>query len=163
MTRRWMIVNCKLMMGVVPAGRGRKLPPELPAGPERQQEAGHRDHGSAAAAAAAGDRRVHDLQRGHGGLVQRQPAPAVGGGERELDDGGVQGGELDGACAAAAAAGFAGTGEEDAAAAPGVGGQSPRARWVRLTDPARRSIGLAAQQNLHHFAGRLNSFACLQG
>lgn len=136
--------------GVVPAGCGRKLPPELPDGPERQQEAGHRDHGSAAAAAAAaggGDRRVHDLQRGHGGLVQRQPSPAVRGGQRGLDAGGVQGGELDGACAAAAAAFAAGTGEEDAAAAaPGVGGPSPRPRWVRLTYPARRSVGLAA----HH-------------
>ena len=85
-------------------GRGRKLPPELPAGPERQQKAAdHRDHDSAS---GAGDRWVHDLQRRHdGGLVQRQPASAVRDGERELGGGGVQGGELDGACAAAAAAG----------------------------------------------------------
>ena len=96
------LLICNLMALCVP-GRGRKLPPELPAGPERQQEAGHRNHDSAA---GAGDDWVHDLQRRHdGGLVQRQPASAVRDGERELGGGGVQGGELDGACAAAAAAG----------------------------------------------------------
>lgn len=78
------------------AGRGGKLPAELPDGPERQQETGHRDHDSAA---AAGDGRVHNLQRGHDGRrVQRQPAASVDGSERELDDDDiVQGGELDGA------------------------------------------------------------------
>lgn len=103
------------------AGRGGKLPPELPAGPERQQEAGHRDHDSAA---AAGDRRVHHLQRGHGRRVQRQPAATIGGGERELGDGIVQGGELDGARAR--------SGEEDTTAAADLRGQSPRSRRLRL-------------------------------
>ena len=105
------------------AGRGGKLPAELPDGPERQQEAGHRDQDSAAAA-AAGDRRVHHLERGHGRRVQRQPSATVSGSERELDDGIVQGGELDGARAR--------SGEEDtAAAAADVRGQSPRSRRVR--------------------------------
>lgn len=85
-------------------GRGRKLLPKLPDGPERQQEAGHRDHDGAAA--GAGNRGVHHLERGHGGLVQRQPtSTVVGDGERELDGAGiVQGGELDSAGAAAAGA-----------------------------------------------------------
>jgi len=103
------------------AGRGGKLPTELPDGPERQQEAGHRDQDSAAT--AAGDRRVHHLERGHGRRVQRQPSATVSGSERELDDGIVQGGELDGARAR--------SGEEDTAAAADVRGQSPRSRRVR--------------------------------
>ena len=140
-------------------GRGRKLPPELPAGPERQQEAGHRNHDSAA---GAGDDWVHDLQRRHdGGLVRRQPASAVRDGEMGLDGGGVQGGELDGACAAAAGAR---SGEEDAAATTSVRGQSPRPRWVRLADRSRgSSIGLAARLlvSLHHMnAGRLDRITC---
>jgi hypothetical protein len=101
------------------AGRGGKLPPELPAGPGRQQEAGDRDHDS-----AAGARRVHHLKRGHGRRVQRQPASKVGGGERGLDHHGtVQGGELDGARARAR------SGEEGA----GAGGQSPRPRRLKPT------------------------------
>lgn len=105
------------------AGRGGKLPPELPAGPGRQQEAGDRDHDS-----AAGTRRVHHLQRGHGRRVQWQPASKVGGGERGLDDDGtVQGGELDGARARARAR----SGEEGAGA--GAGGQSPRPRRLKPT------------------------------
>jgi len=49
-------LKCPCRCGM--AGRGGKLPAELPDGPERQQEAGHRDHDSAA---AAGDHRVHHL------------------------------------------------------------------------------------------------------
>lgn len=111
------------------AGRGGKLPPELPNGPERQQEAGHRDQDSAAAAAG---RRVHYLQRGHGRRVQRQPAATVSGCDRELDDDIVQGGELDSARAR--------SGEEDTNAAADVRGQSPRSRRVRLRSSAAGSL-----------------------
>jgi hypothetical protein len=79
------------------SGCGGKLPPELPGGPERE-EAGHRDHVGAIprAAAADGDRWLHNFQRGHGGSVQWQPSTVRECSERELRLG-VPCRELDGA------------------------------------------------------------------
>lgn len=122
------------------SGCGRKLPAELPAGPERHQEARHRDHDGAAAAAG---HRLHHLQRRpYGGLLQRQPWPAPlrrrrgddDDGEGQLDVG-VQVGELD----ATGAAGGGGGEDEDAV----VGGQSPSPR--SLTKLALHIVALCCR------------------